>query len=121
VPGATSITSAAVTLTNAYNQFGSVAVSAYGQSVSVRDAGALELAATIAGSLTAYAGGSITQSGTPTVSEASSFTATGGGDIALANAANDFNSVTLTASSGYGGGQSVRRQFAHPGFRTAAE
>ena len=97
----------AVSLNQANNNFTSVAVNAAGSTVTVTDIGPVVLGTTVAGSLTVNAGGSITQSGAIAVTGASAFTATDSGDITLNNAANNFNSLSLTADSANGGAISV--------------
>ncbi|MBX3604130.1 MAG: filamentous hemagglutinin N-terminal domain-containing protein [Piscinibacter sp.] len=87
---------AAVTLTQAANRFASVSVR--GGAVSLRDADALELGAVDAASLNVTTAGAITQSAPLRVGGASVLNA-GGGDITLAEATNDFGTLSLSGGA----------------------
>ena len=103
VSGSTTVAAGgSVALTNATNNFGTLAVSAPNQTVGLTDADALVLGSTTAANLTINAGGAITQTAAISVSGASAITATGNGDITLINSANDFNSLSLRANSDNG-------------------
>ena len=90
---------AAVTLSNAANNFGSVA--AIGGAVSVTDANGLTLGAITATSLTvntAAGNGAVTQSGAAVVSGASNVNA-GSGAVTLADGGNDFATLGVTGGA----------------------
>ena len=83
-----------ITLANANNDVGTVAVT-HANNVTLTDKTALVLgASTIAGNLT-VASGALTQSGALSVSGTTTL-ATGGSDVTLANAGNDFGTVAVT-------------------------
>ena len=96
VTGATSVDAGAnaVTLANAGNDFGSIAV--ISGAASVTDKNAVVLDATTASSLTVKAGGAVTQSAAATVKGTISVDATGF-DVALTNAGNNFSVVDAKA------------------------
>jgi hypothetical protein len=94
-----------ITLNNAGNQFGSLALSsANGSAVSVTEQSATALGAVAvnAGTLAVNSGGDITQVGgqTITVGGAASFTAPLGGSIILGNAGNTFNGTVDFVGNG---------------------
>jgi filamentous hemagglutinin family protein len=96
VTGATSVDAGAnaVTLANAGNDFGSIAV--ISGAASVTDKNAVVLDATTASSLTVKAGGAVTQNAAATVSGNTNVDATGF-DVSLTNAGNNFNTVDAKA------------------------
>ena len=98
VAGAASINAGNVTLANASNDFGA-AVSLSATNVALVDANALDFGASlIGGTLSVTTNGSITDSGTLTVTGAAVFDAGVSNNIVLDNALNDFN-ATVTVSN----------------------
>lgn len=84
-----------ITANNLGNDFGRVLINS-GRNVSLRDTNALELGtSTVGGTLNLGTSGDITQNGAVTVTGATTLAA-GSGNIALSNASNDFNAVTIS-------------------------
>ncbi len=84
-----------ITANNLGNDFGRVLINA-GRNVSLRDANALELGASaVGGTLNLRTSGDITQNGAVTVAGTTTLAA-GAGNIALSNAGNNFNAVTIS-------------------------
>ncbi len=90
-----------ITLSNATNDFSTVAVSHRGNVV-LTDANAIDLgASTVSGTLSVTAGGAITDSGNLSVTGASSFTVPNATSITLDSAGNSFGgTVSFLASAG---------------------
>jgi filamentous hemagglutinin family protein len=86
----------AITLNNAGNDFGTVAVSG-GTNVTLQDVNALILgASTVSGTLGVTTNGALTQSGSLTVTGTTTLAAGAANNITLNNAANDFSTVGVT-------------------------
>jgi trimeric autotransporter adhesin len=86
----------AVTATNAANNFNNLAITA--GSANIRDSGAIVLGNTnITGNYTLQSGASITQSAPISVAGITTLNSGSLADITLANSANNFNSVAVTA------------------------
>jgi filamentous hemagglutinin family protein len=84
-----------ITANNLGNDFGRVLINS-GRNVSLRDTNALELgASSVGGILNLGTSGDITQSGAVTVAGTTTLAA-GTGNIALSNAGNDFNAITIS-------------------------
>ena len=102
VTGTTTLSSGSgndITLTNAGNDFGTVAV-ANARNVALTDANTLDLgASTISGTLDVSTGGAVTQSGVLNVAGTATFAAGASNDITLSNAANDLGSVGIVSGN----------------------
>ena len=102
VTGTTTLSSGSgndITLTDAGNNFGTVAV-ANARNVALTDANALDLgASTISGTLDVSTGGAVTQSGALNVAGTATFAAGAGNDITLSNTANDLGSVGIVSGN----------------------
>ncbi|MBW1835543.1 MAG: hypothetical protein JRI99_01040, partial [Deltaproteobacteria bacterium] len=101
VTGATTVNAPGnnITLDEAANNFGAVAVTS-GNNVVFRDVNAIDLgASTVLGTLNVTAGGVITDSGTLNVAGVMTVGAGAGNNITLNEAANDFNTVTVTSGN----------------------
>ncbi len=98
VSGATTVTagSGAVTLTNAGNDFSSIAAS--GGAVALRDANALVLAGVNAGTLGITTNGALTQTGAVVVG-GNATVATGTGNVSLTDAGNDFAALGVSGGA----------------------
>ena len=85
-----------VTLTNAGNDFGTVAVT-NGATVSIRDTNALIIGtSTVSGDLTLQSGGNLTQSGAIDNNGQTTTIIAGAANVTLTNASNDFGTVAVT-------------------------
>ncbi|MBA3661158.1 MAG: filamentous hemagglutinin N-terminal domain-containing protein [Gammaproteobacteria bacterium] len=101
VPGTTTLIAGAtnnITLTNAANDFGTVAVTS-GLNVALTDANALSLgASTVSGTLDVITNGALTQSGALSITGLTTLQANLN-NITLNNAANNFSTVTVNSAS----------------------
>ncbi|MFO0775093.1 MAG: filamentous hemagglutinin N-terminal domain-containing protein [Nitrospiraceae bacterium] len=95
-------TSHNVTLTNAGNDFGTVAITS-ANNAALRDATGLVLGpSSLAGTLDITTSGAVTQSGALTVAGTTTVTAGAANSITLTNTANDFSSVTIVSGNNVG-------------------
>ena len=102
VAGTTTLAAGAannIILNNVGNNFGQVGITS-GNNVSLRDADALNFAAsTVSGTLTVTSNGALTQSGPLTVTGTTTLAAGAGNNITLNNAGNDFSTVGITSGN----------------------
>ncbi len=102
VAGTTTLAAGAandITLNNAGNNFSTVGITS-GNNVTLRDANALDLAAsTISGALNVTTNGALTQSGALNVTGITTLAAGPGNNITLTNPANDFSTVSITSGN----------------------